>query len=289
MIVLHLGAHRTGTTLFQKALSNNRETLLSKGISFIGPENIRDGKLDGLMPRQAELTPYQKTSAQNAAQKLAAMLEREQSAGRRIILSEEDRMGSVRHNINTKSIYPNFQRSIKILRPVFEKVDIFYLSIRSLEEWWNSCFSFAIQRFLRTPSDKQLDQIAHNSAFGWRTIIKALREAFPMSRIEVIEFGALTSSPGLQLAEVSGWADVADLQTKQRVINSSVPPDKLWDVLAKRNDHLGLARLARKSSGQKLTLFSSSGSNLLREAYDRDLAWLAGQEDERLRFIAAPC
>ena len=64
----------------------------------------------------------------------------------------------------------------------------------------------------RPPSDMQLDHIAYNSALGWRPVIQAVCKAFPKARVKVIEFGALTAEPILQLSEVSGWQDLSHLE-----------------------------------------------------------------------------
>ena len=186
MIVVHLGAHRTGTTLFQKTLADNRQRLSDLGICFLGPDQIRNGDFEGLLVRRAELTLLQFRKSQKAVRKLRCLLDSERRAGRRVILSEENILGSIRHNVDTMSVYPNIQNSLDMLKPAFEQVDVFYFSIRPLHVWWNSCLSFAIRHFRRPPSDMQLDYIAYNSALGWRPVIQAVCKAFPKARVKVI-------------------------------------------------------------------------------------------------------
>ena len=164
LIVVYLGSHRTGTTLFQRTLADNYQRLLDSGICFLGPDRLRDGSFRGLMMRQSILTSQKFSVARNSAKKLAATLEYEHLAGRRIILSEENLLGSIRRNVDTMSMYPNIQNSLEILKPAFEKFDVFYLSIKPLEACWNSCFPLAINVFERLPSDMQLAYISNSQA-----------------------------------------------------------------------------------------------------------------------------
>ena len=107
MIVVHLGAHRTATTLFQKTLADNRQRLSERGICFLGPEQIRNGDFKGLMIHRSQVTLWRSRKAQTAAQKLRSTLDSERRAGRRVILSEENILGNIRSNVDTMSIYPN--------------------------------------------------------------------------------------------------------------------------------------------------------------------------------------
>ena len=117
MIVVHLGAHRTATTLFQKTLADNRQRLSERGICFLGPEQIRNGDFKGLMIHRSQVTLWRSRKAQTAAQKLRSTLDSERRAGRRVILSEENILGNIRSNVDTMSIYPNIQSSLDRLQP----------------------------------------------------------------------------------------------------------------------------------------------------------------------------
>ena len=288
MIVVHLGAHRTATTLFQKTLADNRQRLSERGICFLGPEQIRNGDFQGLMIHHSHVTLWRSRKAQTAAQKLRSTLDSERRAGRRVILSEENILGNIRSNVDTMSIYPNIQSSLERLQPAFEQVDVFYISIRPLDVWWNSCLSFAIRHFRRPPSAMQLDCIAYNSAGGWRTVRQAVCDAFPKAKVKVVEFGALTAKPIVQLAEVSGWQDLSHLEQKHQILNRSKTIKNLKEILEGRGDSIGIARLAEKGEGRKLNMFSDTGLGMLFEAYERDLAWLRCKTDDRITFLEAP-
>ena len=48
-IILHVGAHRTGTTSFQRAMTQGRGALMRSGTVFWGPQVTRSGRFSGLM------------------------------------------------------------------------------------------------------------------------------------------------------------------------------------------------------------------------------------------------
>ena len=219
--------------------------------------------------------------------KLRCLLDSERRAGRRVILSEENILGSIRHNVDTTGVYPNIQNGLDMLQPAFEQVDVFYFSIRPLTVWRNFCLSFAIRHFRRPPSDMQLDYIAYNSALGWRPVIQAVCKAFPKARVKVIEFGALTAQLILQLSEVSGWQDLSHLEQKYRIFNRSKPINHLKQVLEERGGSIGTAGLAGKGAGRRLNMFSETGVGLLSEAYARNLEWLRSRTDHRISFLEA--
>ena len=56
-IILHLGAHRTGTTTFQALLRRNRERLGQLAIAVLEPERMRGGLANGLIGPPGPMTP----------------------------------------------------------------------------------------------------------------------------------------------------------------------------------------------------------------------------------------
>ena len=83
-----------------------------------------------------------------------------------MILSEENILGSIGHNVDPMSLCPNINTGLDMLKSALEQVDVVYFSIRPLHVWWNSCLSFAIRHFRRPPSNMQLYYIAYNSVLG---------------------------------------------------------------------------------------------------------------------------
>jgi len=167
---------------------------VEKGISYIGPHQVRTVQFAGLWGRPKVSSAVDRAKALEAARKLDVMWDRETGLGRHIVFSEDNILGNIRRNLKAMAMYPNLIQNLEVMGPALEKVDVFYLSIRPLEDWWNSCLSFAIQHFRSPPSSTQLSKIAHNTS-GWQTVIKTFHDAFPKAQVKVLEFGAFTGFP----------------------------------------------------------------------------------------------
>ena len=48
-VILHIGAHRTGTTSLQRAVQRNRKKLADNGVAFWGAQITRGGRFSGLL------------------------------------------------------------------------------------------------------------------------------------------------------------------------------------------------------------------------------------------------
>lgn len=282
MIVVHLGAHRTGTTSFQSTLQSNRKTLLASGIRYIGPDETRSGLFDHLMKRKPQLTRDETNAAKESADHLREFLDREERSSNRVVLSEENIIGSIRRNISTRSMYPEVHQSLAMLAPAFSRIDTFFITIRELEQWWNSCLSFAIGRFLEPPDEALLNQISEGS-LGWRRLIETILELFPSANVKVLEFGQLSSSPKELLEAVCGWQNLPELECNMNLLNRSRTIEELTKLVMERGTRAQHVKLAGK--GRMLNLFSEHASAKLRQTYCDDLAWLQSNTETRLQFI----
>ena len=47
-VILHIGAHRTGTTSFQRTLYQNTHHLMKNGLEFLGPHETLNVPSEGL-------------------------------------------------------------------------------------------------------------------------------------------------------------------------------------------------------------------------------------------------
>lgn len=88
-IGLHIGAHKTGTTYLQRALKRRREELLHDGVAAFGPERLRRDLRVPSLAEPGAATPCAFAPLRDA---IAA----EAAAGRRVLLSEENLLGTTR-------------------------------------------------------------------------------------------------------------------------------------------------------------------------------------------------
>lgn len=139
-VILHIGAHKTATTHLQLALQSARDELLTVGVAFYGPTQLR-GK--GLALAERFALPHAKAQENVADDPQAEW--RDMSAGfRRVVLSEENFTG-VLNRVGAKlsfPLYPNAVERIAALSSVIapDGIDVF-LSIRAPAAFLNSAYS----------------------------------------------------------------------------------------------------------------------------------------------------
>ena len=98
-IVLHLGAHRTGTTTFQAYLKDKTDILDQAGIAVWRPAHTRKGLFDGLIPN-AMNKAWRKDMQRRAEGRVKMRLSDQESDGyHTTLISDENMLGSIQGNI----------------------------------------------------------------------------------------------------------------------------------------------------------------------------------------------
>ncbi|MEM9221421.1 MAG: hypothetical protein AAGB11_03330, partial [Pseudomonadota bacterium] len=98
-VFLHIGAHRTGTTAIQNYLSQVSNKLQSDGIETILPPATRDM----LISSHTQTLP-------------------------RLVISEENCLGTMEENIWTQRLYPNAETNLRKLGPYLHSVSKVFFS-----------------------------------------------------------------------------------------------------------------------------------------------------------------
>lgn len=284
MIIAHLGAHRTGTTLFQKTFELNRQILNKNGIQYIGPKMLRSEGFPKLTVFTNGSNSNKRGEMKKSVQKLGSILDRELQIGHRVLISEENFLGSIRQNFLHLEMYPGLQERLIDFLPAFEKVDKFYFTIRPLTDWWNSCFAYAIQRFQFLPSEEQLDQIVDRTE-GWCFIINSLFNVYPNAEITIAEYGTLTASPIAQLSKVSLWDDLPNLKHHNKKMNSSLSAKELQSILQESGYTEEIGGLLRHSKREKLNLFSERNAERLNSIYKSNISWIRNLSRPNFNFV----
>lgn len=96
---IHLGAHKTASTHLQNALHAARQVLMTHRVAYFGPRVLRHRLgLQPVMPPVAAMDP-----------ELLAQLHRHNGAGRRLVLSEENILGTTRPRLIARGaqLYPD--------------------------------------------------------------------------------------------------------------------------------------------------------------------------------------
>lgn len=208
--VLHLGAHRTGTTYLQEFMYRRRDRARGLGIHLIEITECRkNGFLDGVVYRNS---PTKRFPSPTQQKHLFEKLKRLVDTGNRAFLSDENILGTMEENVQCRSLYPSVGKSVSRLGRSIELFDTVCLSVRPIPDWWRSTYQFLAQQ---GASPIELSQAAREttvSTQSWSGIVEEILEVFPNARIIIRDFPAHIANPKRQLREFTGWPEVKDLK-----------------------------------------------------------------------------
>ena len=102
-IILHPGAHRTGTTTFQSYLRGAEGALTAQGLLAWEPRRTRKGLFHGLLDPPACGCP---TGRAEGRMRLATASATRQGATA-LIVSEENMLGTPRAGLRAQALYPD--------------------------------------------------------------------------------------------------------------------------------------------------------------------------------------
>lgn len=261
-IILHGGAHRTGTTSFQKYLREGRRALRSDGTWVWGPRHLRGGMLEGVFSTK-KTWPQAQT-----IDRVAAQISMIQHAGaKRLLVSDENMIGAPFACLRAGALYPLAgQRISRMAQALGGRIKRIVLTIRAQDLWWSSIAAFAVARGASTPSASKLEAIAC-SRRTWRDVISDISQAIPDARFDVVAFDDAVGQHDWLLSVAT--ARRAPIPNRIYWVNQSADLQKLRHVLKQRNtgDVLPFGE-------GRWNPFTAAQSAALREAYADDIMWL---------------
>lgn len=263
-VILHLGAHRTGSTSFQRLLQANRQNLIQNGVAFWGPQVTRNGRFSGLLrATEAKDRETRRLIDRNRGQ-IAIELQRLAARGiTKLIVSEENMLGTMRANLSAGSLYPRLEERLERFARAFGgAVSEVALTIRDYPDYWTSVLAFCPTQGMGRPTTAMVDRLAIQPR-RWRSVVRGVAEVFDRAEISVFEFDAVKTRPEGMLADLQ--SDLPRLTAFPRVHNAG--PDR-----AKR---MGLFKAAGIVGHDGLA-FDPGQTADLRNMYQRDLDWLSG-------------
>ncbi|MBO9466162.1 hypothetical protein J7443_13035 [Tropicibacter sp. R15_0] len=269
-VILHIGAHRTGSTSFQQYLRANRSALMAQGVGFWGPWRTRKGLLDGVADRP--VSPKQTKRAIGRVQMNLAGAARQGVT--HLVVSDENLIGTARRSLRARVMYPDIGERMARINAAFDPITRVVLQIRSPDRWWGSVMAYLVPRGESVPSDAVRDSIAHSDR-SWRHVITDIACACPDAEILVTPFERFASHPDELLAMATQKPGQPGTGIGEFWANRSPNLQELREVLLDRGDFPDLLP-DETGRWQPFTPFQASA---LREAYADDLYWLrAGAE-----------
>ncbi|WP_417720964.1 hypothetical protein [Salipiger sp.] len=269
-VILHLGAHRTGSTSFQTYLRGADAQLAGQGIGFWGPWRTRNGLFHGLMDPPPR--PGEAKRAPGRVRLAAAASDRRGMA--QLVVSDENMLGSPRACLRARKLYPDAGKRIARVREGFGRIDLALLQIRSPENWWSSAMSHLLLRGAPMPDAAALAQIA-GCARGWRDVISDIACALPDTRLVVTPFERFATRPDRLLQCMTG-----------ALFTPAPPSGGIWANRGAALPELRSALEERNQDPHKLPEgegrwrpFTPEQEAALRETYADDLFWLKAGAD----------
>ena len=269
-IILHVGAHRTATTSFQRYLRDNSDAIAASQTGVWGPLRTRKGLFSGIFPGPK----MQGRSPERVKGRVALQVAGVRETGvARLLVSEENMIGSSRHCVRTGLLFPAAGDRMARYCAAFDgKITRIILNIRSPETWWSSAAAYAISRGHGVPDQSKLNKIA-TAQRSWRDVITDLACAVPDAEIKVATFEEYAGRPDALLAEATGVATPVD--RAHHWLNRAPDLPALRAILAERGQDPDL--LPDETGRWKP--FTDTQSAALRETYSDDLFWLMAGAD----------
>lgn len=287
-INLHIGAHRTASTTFQRFLERNTAVLGQSQVEVWTPARTRKGLFSGLFERPEDMTDEIERRGNRSCGLICVELERARRDGRAsLLISDENMIGSTRNNLRQKQLYPRLNERLHRLRPAFDgKLRYIGLSIRSYDTFWASCLAFGLTQNFRMPLMVDLDHYVTQPR-RWRDVVCDVAVAFPDAEILVWPFERFAGQPEAQLSFLTGGVIPAQYMAGARDWNNPSPRgEKLQQILSQR----GEADLGQSLTDQtcRWMPFDTAQRMALRAQYSVDLDWLRRGADGLAQLVEKP-
>ena len=280
-IIVHLGAHRTGTTLFQEYLFKVSDQAEKNGFDLIGINQTRGGMLEGLFRGVTDTSLEQQRLAEENATKLLKKFERTKAEKRHLVLSDENIIGTMEENLRQGTMYPSITKRIRRFKLPFREVDRFYLSIRNTSDWWASCIFFLVGRGVQLPKEHEVERIAQSKR-GWKDIIKCIWEEYPDVPITIRDFSFKLERPKRQLIMVSGWKYFDVTKNLAKKSNERKSSEYLRNVLLSKGEKEAAERLLE---GGVIFPFNYRQKEIMENRYSEEVEWIANNLRPKDRYL----
>ncbi|WP_420859309.1 hypothetical protein [Marivivens marinus] len=283
-VILHLGAHRTGTTTLQMFLQANEARLAQSHIALWTPRLTRAGLFAGLMDTPDRVPLMQNRGRVRAAGRVAMECTRLADAGTTTLLvAEENLIGNSRDNLRRGALYPDLRTRLEAMAlPFGRRCTRIGLSIRSYDSYWASALAYAVARGHAIPTSAQLDRLVTHPR-RWRELIRDVAKIFPNADLVIWPFERFAGRAADELAMLMGGV----------VPGATVRPENDWHNpsprLAKLREIVsagGADRAAQLPAGNGRWMpFDAAQQATLRGKYREDLQWLRRGADGLARLV----
>ncbi|MDF1728947.1 MAG: hypothetical protein P1U53_14485 [Sulfitobacter sp.] len=197
-VILHVGAHRTATTSFQRYAGEQRSWMGAQGITYWGPAHCRRTLFPGLF-RTAAVNRWRQ-AARRAEGRIGMHCARADAAGtEQLLVSDENMLGSSVQCLRHRRLYPaSGERMARLVEAFGGRLTRVVISLRAQDLWWSSAAALTLSRGHPLPSPAACEAISH-SRRGWRDVITDMACALPGVDLRVHLFERDAGRPDLIL------------------------------------------------------------------------------------------
>lgn len=202
-----------------------------------------------------------------------------------LIISDENTIGSIRHNLAQTALYPDLlPRLLRLRAGLATNLTRIVLTVRSYSSYWSSALAYSARAGGGVPSRAMLDRLVTQPR-RWQSMVLDIRLAFPAADIVVCPFERFAGrSDALLRAALGGQVMGVDFAADDRWHNPSPSADQLRTILA---DH-GQDQSAIAGGSGRWVPFDETHRAALADQYAGDIAWLRGGADGIARYIEIP-
>lgn len=285
-VILHIGAHRTGTTTLQRLLQQNTHNLRKKGVTVWTPRDTRDGLFEGLLTAPADRTPADHARIRRNLGRIALRLEMLERAGQtHLIVSEENMMGSMRTNCWREQLYPQVSERLAGFRAAFGgRIRRVALGVRRYDCWWASALAYGIPVGFALPDAAGLERLAIQPR-RWPQILREVARVFRGAELVVWDFDDVIGNPSAQFAALTAGRFRGAFRPFAGHHNASPPVDALRRALAARGAPVDALPL---DEAGRFMPFSPDQRAGMAQAWAEDRAWLEAGAEGLARFVGRP-
>jgi len=281
-IILHLGAHRTGTTALHSYLRGNRAALARLKLALWDPEVLHRGLAAGMMGPPGPSNPAQKARIARSVGRIGVRLAQMERDGiDRLLICDPAMIGSLQENLVQSRLYPallpRLARFGDVLGPRCSRV---VLVIRSYDDYWASAIAEAVPMGLPMPDDARLERLVTQPR-RWHRVAAEIATVFPRAECLVCPYETIDGRLDLLLAETLGEPFPLFPGAAQR-LHKRPSRDMLHQVMADRRIPLAAAG----SGTTPWQPFQPWHIEVLQAQYAEDLDWLARGGDGRVQLMA---
>lgn len=284
-VILHIGAHRTGTTSLQRALQQNRAKLKQNRVAYWGPGVTRGGRFSGLLRGASadEAETARRIKRDNGV--IALEVQRLSASGfEALLVSEENILGSMGVNLRQHRLYPGLAARLARFQGAFgARCRRVGLAIRPLDAYWASALAYGLAAGVARLGPDSAARLC-NQPRSWRHVVGDVARAFPGAELMVWECTRLRARPNAQYRLLSGGRGT--ILADARPHNAAPGRAELRELLEARGDH-DAATLIGAGAGRFMP-FDRRQRESLEWRYQQDIDWLRERSNDRATAEGRP-